>query len=488
MGVDDADRAEVRRLLGREPRGQFAVVVRGADGQPVVIRNSPLLDDGTPMPTRYWLVGEREREAVSRLESSGGVDQAERAVDPDELSDAHRRYAEERSAVLPQGWSGPRPEGGVGGTRRGVKCLHAHLAWYLAGGEDPVGRYVAARLAGPAVAAVDCGTNSTRLLVAAPWPFGCGLVDPPVPVSSCGGLGLGTPLIALRREMRITRLGEGVDATGVLAGAAIARCVEVLDSYQRMSASMQVTALRAVATSAVRDAGNRDEFLDAAGAVLGVRPEVLDGQAEGALSFAGATVDLAPEQAPALVVDIGGGSTELVTGPTGSGAAGGGGGGTISPKLTAAVSLPIGCVRLTERHLHHDPPRVEEIDAARAEVVSLLEATAAANPSLLGATTFVGLAGTVSALAMIDLGLDRYETALVHGHEMTRSRVESLLEELASQPVEQRRLRLGLEPARAEVIVGGAIVLVEALRCLKHESLVVSERDILDGVAMSLGH
>ncbi|MDP9006166.1 MAG: DUF501 domain-containing protein, partial [Actinomycetota bacterium] len=131
---------------GRRPLAGFEVVVRAPDGAPVVIRNAPLRDDGTPMPTRYWLVGRSERQAVSRLESSGGGRAAEAAVDAEALASAHRRYAAERDAALPAGHSGPRPEGGVGGTRRGVKCLHAHYAWYLAGGDDPVGRWVADHL------------------------------------------------------------------------------------------------------------------------------------------------------------------------------------------------------------------------------------------------------------------------------------------------------------------------------------------------------
>ncbi|HWH36104.1 MAG TPA: DUF501 domain-containing protein [Acidimicrobiales bacterium] len=137
----------VADLLGRRPRAGFAVVVRDRGGAPVVIRNQPLLDDGTPMPTRYWLVGRDARRAVGRLESAGGVREAEAAVDPEALAAAHRRYAAERDAALPAGHAGPRPSGGVGGSRRGVKCLHAHYAWYLAGGDDPVGRWVADRLA-----------------------------------------------------------------------------------------------------------------------------------------------------------------------------------------------------------------------------------------------------------------------------------------------------------------------------------------------------
>jgi hypothetical protein len=142
----ETDRDAVEALLGRVPRGDYEVVVRHADGSPLVIRNAPLLDDGTPMPTRYWLVGEPERSKVGTLESSGGVGRAESAVDPAELADAHTRYAVERDAAIATHHAGPRPSGGVGGTRIGVKCLHAHYAWYLAGGDDPVGRWVHQRM------------------------------------------------------------------------------------------------------------------------------------------------------------------------------------------------------------------------------------------------------------------------------------------------------------------------------------------------------
>ena len=129
-------------LLGREPQGDFDVVVRRPDGQPVVIRNAPLMADGTPMPTRYWLVDEDLRRAVSTLEAAGGVRAAEAAVDPAEVAAAHARYAAERDAAVPAGHQGPKPSGGVAGTRKGVKCLHAHYAWHLAGGDDPIGRWV----------------------------------------------------------------------------------------------------------------------------------------------------------------------------------------------------------------------------------------------------------------------------------------------------------------------------------------------------------
>ncbi len=142
MGDDEA----VAALLGRDPGGGFTVVVRRDDGSPVVIANEPFLRDGTPMPTRYWLVAPDLRALVGRLEAAGGVREAEAQVDADVLADCHRRYAADRDALVPADWTGPRPSGGVGGTRQGVKCLHAHLAWWLAGGDDPVGAWTAGRL------------------------------------------------------------------------------------------------------------------------------------------------------------------------------------------------------------------------------------------------------------------------------------------------------------------------------------------------------
>lgn len=141
-----ADDVVVAELLGRPPQGRYAVVVRGDDGRPVVIRNDPLLEDGTPMPTRYWLIDPGLRRAIGRLEGDGGVRRAEAEVDPAALAAAHDAYAREREQALPVGHAGPRPFGGVGGTRTGVKCLHAHFAYFLAGGDDPVGRWVAERL------------------------------------------------------------------------------------------------------------------------------------------------------------------------------------------------------------------------------------------------------------------------------------------------------------------------------------------------------
>ena len=157
-----ADRARVQHLLGREPQGDYRIVVRRADGDPVVLLNMPELDDGTPMPTRYWLVGDRETRDISRLESSGGVRRAEGQIPPEQIADAHRRYAIERDALIPADHAGPRPSGGVAGTRIGVKCLHAHYAWHLAGGDDPVGRWVAVELDRAAITPDATSTGTAR--------------------------------------------------------------------------------------------------------------------------------------------------------------------------------------------------------------------------------------------------------------------------------------------------------------------------------------
>ena len=160
------DHARVTELLGRAPQGRYEVVVRDAAGDPVVLRNAPLLDDGTPMPTRYWLISPEENRRIGRLEADGGVDAAVAAVDPAELAAAHARYAAERDSELAPDHTGPRPSGGVGGTRIGVKCLHAHWAWHLAGGDDPVGRWIVARLAGEPAATLTI--TPERLDVALP--------------------------------------------------------------------------------------------------------------------------------------------------------------------------------------------------------------------------------------------------------------------------------------------------------------------------------
>jgi exopolyphosphatase/guanosine-5'-triphosphate,3'-diphosphate pyrophosphatase len=460
IGVGPDDYRRVEDLLGRPPRCAFDVVVRDGAGDPIVIRNAPFLDDGTPMPTRFWLVGRSERLAVDRLESGGGVRAAESAVDAATIAVAHRRYAAERDAAIPAGWTGPRPSGGVGGTSAGVKCLHAHYAWFLAGGNDPVGAWVARQFRHPpaAVAAIDCGTNSTRLLVAD---------------------ATGAPR---ERLMRITRLGQGVDHRGALAPDAIARTVGVLEEFRSVLDHHRVGRLRMTATSAARDASNREQFFTAAAAAIGQAPELLDGDEEGRLSFLGATAELDPSTGPWLVADIGGGSTELAAGPAPKTAPGGPTAGVLYGEPVAVRSLDVGCVRVTERFLTTDPPARDELHRARAHVAALLQEVSESDPAFATGRTLVGLAGTVAALAAIEQRLDHYDRSRIHHYRLSRAGVDGLLEILAAEPAAARRRRPGMETDRADVIVGGAVVLAEIMRHFGFEECWASEADILDGL------
>ena len=297
------------------------------------------------------------------------------------------------------------------------------------------------------VAAIDCGTNSTRLLV------------------SRGGTE------TLDRLMTITRLGEGVDQTGSLAPGAIDRTVDCLRRYREVMDRHGVEAVRITATSAARDAANRDELFDAAEAVMGTRPELLSGLAEGKLSFRGATADLDPEMGPFLVVDLGGGSTELCVGTT---------------VCEAAMSLDVGCVRLTEKYLHSDPPKPEELHACISVTGAHLDDVDREMPAARQARTFVGLAGTISTAAAVEQGLHAYDRDKIHHFDLTKAAAEDVFRTLATESRADRAFNPGLEPGRVDVIVGGMAVLVKIMRHFGFESCLVSESDILDGMVLSL--
>jgi exopolyphosphatase / guanosine-5'-triphosphate,3'-diphosphate pyrophosphatase len=296
------------------------------------------------------------------------------------------------------------------------------------------------------VASVDCGTNSTRLLIT-------------------------DGARQIERRMVITRLGQGVDKAGQLDPAAIARTVDVLADFRKLIDEHGVTKVRAAATSAARDAVNRDEFFGAAGEALGVVPELLSGDEEGRLSFAGATADLDPHDGPYLVVDIGGGSTEVVVGTT---------------TAEGGRSLDLGCVRLTEQWLHSDPPAAEELSNAVGYVRDELEELRTQLPILDGGRRLVGLAGTVSAVAAIEQGLATYDRDRVHHFVLTKAAAEDVFRTLATEKLADRIYNPGLERERADVIVGGCIILVGVMRVFGFQECLVSESDILDGLAMSL--
>ena len=299
----------------------------------------------------------------------------------------------------------------------------------------------------PPVAAIDCGTNSVRLLI-----------------TSDGRT-------QIERLMRITRLGQGVDATGRLNEAAIERTLEVLREYREVIDRHGVTKIRMAATSASRDASNRDEFFEAAYEILGVMPEVISGEEEGRLSFLGATADLDPELGPFLVCDIGGGSTEFVFGTT---------------EAESTISVDMGCVRITEAWFHHDPPTAEELSQAISVIEIYLDDVLREIPNLGEARTFVGLAGTVSNTASVELGLAEYDREQIHHFVLTKPAVEDVFRTLATESIAERKENPGLEEQRADVIVGGLCVLVATMRRLGLSNCLVSESDILDGLAMSL--
>ncbi len=303
----------------------------------------------------------------------------------------------------------------------------------------------------PVVGAVDCGTSSTRLLVARRRPDGT--------------------LETLERLMTLTRLGAGVGATGRLDPEAIGRTVEVLHRYREVMDVHGVGSLRATATSAARDATNRQDLLVAAEAALGAPLELLDATDEGRLSFRGATADLDPADGPFLVFDIGGGSTEFVVG---------------TDEAEGVVSVDVGCVRTTEAYLEHDPPLASELSAAISVVEAHLEDVARDLPAAREARSAVGLAGTVSTVAAVEIGLATYDRDEIHHFRLTRAAAEDVFRTLATESLADRVHNPGLEPGRADVIVGGCCALVATMRFFDLEEVLVSESDILDGLALSL--
>jgi exopolyphosphatase/guanosine-5'-triphosphate,3'-diphosphate pyrophosphatase len=310
-------------------------------------------------------------------------------------------------------------------------------------------------MTGKRVAAVDCGTNSIRLLVAD--------IDPATGAES-----------EIERRMEIVRLGQGVDATGRLADAALERTFAACERYAEIIRAHGAGEVRFVATSATRDASNRDAFTEGVRARLGVEPQVVSGDEEAALSFRGATLalvgDASEHATPYLVVDIGGGSTEFVLG---------------DGSVTAARSVDIGCVRMTERHLKSDPPSPEQIDAARRDIDAGID-LAAQTVDLAQARTLVGLAGSVTTVAAIALGLEHYDRDRIHLARIPADTVRRTAEDLLAMTHEQRAALTVMHPGRVDVIGAGALVLARIVDRLGLPEVVVSEHDILDGIALSL--
>jgi len=296
------------------------------------------------------------------------------------------------------------------------------------------------------VAAIDCGTNALRLLIA--------------DIDSSGTL---TEVVRL---MRTVRLGEGVDRTGEFSSAALARTFAVCEEYAQLILDHGVERSRFVATSASRDVSNRDAFVDGVTARLGFSPEVIEGTEEAGLSYEGATRSLTGVLAPALVVDIGGGSTEFVLGEQ-------------------SVSVNIGCVRMTERHLHSDPPTQTEIELVRGDLAEAMR-RAGESVDLSLAGTLVGVAGTVTTVAAMALGLDSYDPDVIHGAVIEREPLERAIADLVAMTRAERAALPYMHPGRVDIIGGGALVLQAVVAAVGLPRITVSECDILDGIAYRL--
>jgi exopolyphosphatase/guanosine-5'-triphosphate,3'-diphosphate pyrophosphatase len=302
------------------------------------------------------------------------------------------------------------------------------------------------------VAAIDCGTNAIRLLIADVRPDGT--LDERV------------------RLMRIVRLGEGVDRTGEFAQVALARTFAALDEFAGVLTEHDVRLTRFVATSASRDVSNREAFAAGVKRRIGVGPEVIRGAEEAALSFVGAVRGL-PEGLvadPVLVVDIGGGSTEFVLG-------------TGVPEQSSSVD--VGCVRMTERHLHADPPTPDQIAAAAADIAGAVRQAGRA-VTLQRAASFVGLAGTVTTVAAMALDLPEYDATVLHGSVIPFGEVARVTADLLAMTRAERATLPFMHPGRVDIIAGGAMVLEAAMRAAGAAEVIVSETDILDGIVYSL--
>ncbi|NUL48113.1 DUF501 domain-containing protein [Cellulosimicrobium funkei] len=547
----------ISRQLNRPARDVVEIGARCVCGNPLVATTAPRLSNGIPFPTTFYLTHPVLTAAVSRLEASGTMAEMTARLGQDEdlasrYRAAHEAYLAERDRVGRVAGTDPVPEiAGVsaGGMPERVKCLHVLVGHSLAAGlgVNPLGdealdlirgewsaetcrcdgawdhqapvpskdlsRHVK-RLAGqqnpvqgteaakpkPApvpgartVAAIDCGTNSIRLLVAR--------------LESGPDGGEGPPrLVDLHREMRVVRLGEGVDATGRLSEAAMERTFAATEDYAAVIRRHGAESVRFVATSASRDAANAAEFTSGIRDLLGVEPEVVSGQEEAALSFAGAASVLAPRFAgeahgtghdrtpggPVLVVDLGGGSTEFVLGIVGPRITGDPRPHSDRPVVSHSVSVPMGCVRFTERHLRTDPPTDAEIEDAVRQIEAVLDEVEASVP-LGEAAGVVGVAGSVTTVTAAALGLTAYEPDAIHGTELDVDVIADTAGRLLAATRAERAALPYMHPGRVDVIGAGALIWSMIVRRVAQSgggsvtTATASEHDILDGIALSLG-
>ncbi len=297
----------------------------------------------------------------------------------------------------------------------------------------------------PVYAGIDCGTNSTRLII-------------------------GDGEQTFEREMTITGLGRGVDSTGMLSPEGIERVRSALENYRTIMDRYELAGTRMTATSAARDASNRDEFFAVAEATVAVTPELISGHEEAELSFLGAIAELDPADGPFLVFDIGGGSTEFAIG---------------SSRMEGGISTDMGSVRFSEKYIESDPPLPEELLACLSVAEAHLDDVVREVPIVLGARQLVGLAGTVSTAAAVEIGLAEYDRDQIHHFRLDRAAIEDVYRTLVTESRDDRIHNPGLEPGRVDTIVGGMCILARIVRYFDAEDVLVSESDILDGLILS---
>lgn len=530
--ASDSERAIVEKQLGRFPRGMVAVGARCVCGRPLAVITRPCLEDGTPFPTTCYLTSPEAVKAVSRVEADGIMREYNELLQSDEdlkkqYERAHKYYLEFRHELaVSLGDSEEHiSQMSAGGMPVRVKCLHALLAQTLVMGKgvNPIGDMVLERIKdefdpsvcrcttpwsddayatetevvvedetvakdktaeGEAVksetitcaektvqvAAIDCGTNSIRLKIAQVSEHGMKDIVP--------------------RMLRVVRLGQGIDETHRFADDALERVRDAAHEFAQVLKEHPVDAIRFVATSATRDAENREIFEQMMIDELGVRPEVISGTEEAALSFLGATSVVSRDelQPPYLVVDLGGGSTELVLG----------GDGDCLPahKVSAAYSMNVGSVRMTERHLHTDPPTEEEIQAAVEDIDKHIDDAFKVVPAGR-ARTIIGVSGTVTTMAALTMGLQHYDHTAVDGVRIGLEQAYAVNNRFLRMPRDCRRTYATIHPGRVDVVGGGAVIWSRVLERLAKaayedhggvlDTFVASEHGLLDGITLDLG-
>ncbi|MDK7192093.1 DUF501 domain-containing protein [Gardnerella vaginalis] len=517
-----ADKDIVKRQLGRFPRGMVAVGARCVCGRPLAVITRPCLEDGTPFPTTCYLTSPEAVKAASHLEAQGFMKECNDLLNNNEdvakkYEQAHKTYLEFRKELANRLNDSEEhiKNMSAGGMPVRVKCLHALLAQSLVMGKgvNPIGDMVLNKISSEfspdickcttpwgdddysqvenekycnpglknddlkvpsgksvCVAAIDCGTNSIRLKIAKVDANGMKDVVP--------------------RMLRVVRLGQGIDETHMFASDALERVKDAAKEFAKVLSEHKVDAIRFVATSATRDALNRDVFEQMMFEELGVHPEVISGTEEAALSFLGATsvVSRKDLQAPYLVIDLGGGSTELVLGGDGVNLA--------EDKVDSAYSMNIGSVRMTERHLHTDPPTEEEISCAIKDIDKNID-EALKHVNAGKARTIIGVSGTVTTMAALAIGLKHYDHKAVDGVKIALDQAYTVNDRFLHMTRERRRTYATIHPGRVDVVGGGAVVLSRVLERLAKaayqdhggvlETFVASEHGLLDGITLDLG-